>query len=180
MKVDLSQYRNPNYHPGPYWKRMTWHFINALFINSFIPSSTLKITLLRLFGAVIGKGCVIKPHVNIKHPWMLDIGDYTWIGENVWIDNIAPVHIGSNCCLSQGVVIIVGNHRFDKVHFDLTLHPITLNNGVWIGAKSILLPGSILQDQSVITAGSVVKGNIPPDEIWGGNPAHFIKKRNFV
>jgi len=177
MKVDLSKYKNPHYQPGPLWKRATWHVINALFIQSFLPFSNLKILLLKLYGAKIGTGCTIKPGVNIKHPWMLSIGNHSWIGENVWIDNIAPVKIGSHCCLSQGVTIIVGNHRYDKVHFDLTLHPIELEDGVWIGAKSILLPGAHLQEQCVVTAGSVIKGRIPNNEIWGGNPAIFLKKR---
>lgn len=179
MKVDLSKYKNPHYQPGPLWKRAAWHLVNALFIRSFLPFSSIKIALLRSFGARIGHGCVIKPGVNIKHPWMLRMGDYTWIGENVWIDNIAPVHIGSHCCLSQGVVLIVGNHRYDKVHFDLTLHPILIEDGVWVGARSTLLPGCHLAEQCVIHAGSTVKGNVTENEIWGGNPAQFIKKRIF-
>ena len=180
MKVDLSKYKNPHYRPGPIWKRVTWHVINAIFIHSFLPFSSLKIALLKIYGAKIGRGCTIKPGVNIKHPWMLSIGDYSWIGENVWIDNIAPVTIGSHCCISQGVTLIVGNHRYDKSTFDLTLHPITLRDGVWVGAKSTLLPGCQINEQTVITAGSVVKGNIPGDEIWGGNPAQFIKKRTLT
>jgi putative colanic acid biosynthesis acetyltransferase WcaF len=177
MKVDLSKYKNPHYQPGPIWKRATWHVINALFIHSFLPFSSLKIALLKIYGAKIGSGCTIKPGVNIKHPWMLSIGDYSWIGENVWIDNIAPVTIGSHCCISQGVTLIVGNHRYDKAYFDLTLHPIALEDGVWVGAKSTILPGCKINEQSVITAGSIVKGNIPAEEIWGGNPAVFLKKR---
>ena len=180
MKVDLSKYKNPHYQPGPLWKRASWHILNALFIQSSLPFSNLKILLLKIYGAKIGTGCTIKPGVNIKHPWMLSIGNHSWIGENVWIDNIAPVKIGSHCCLSQGVTIIVGNHRYDKVHFDLTLHPIELEDGVWIGAKSILLPGSQLQEQCVVTAGSVIKGKIPNNEIWGGNPAAFLKKRVLI
>jgi putative colanic acid biosynthesis acetyltransferase WcaF len=180
MKVDLSQYQNPHYQPGPFWKRSIWHLINALFIRSFLPFSALKIGLLRMFGAQIGKGCVIKPGVSIKHPWMLHMGDYSWLGENVWIDNIASVHIGSHCCLSQGVVCIVGNHRFDKVHFDLTLHPIHISDGVWVGAMSTLLPGCHLEEHCVIVAGSVIKGQIPSHEIWAGNPAHFVKKRTIL
>ncbi len=180
MNVDLSKYRNPHYQPGPLWKRAIWHVVNALFIHSFLPFSPLKVFLLRCFGAKIGKGCVIKPGVNIKHPWMLKLGDYTWIGENVWIDNIACVQIGSHCCLSQGVTLIVGNHRYDRPKFDLTLHPIEIGDGVWVGAQSTILPGAQLKNMCVITAGSVIKGIIPESEIWAGNPAVFQKKRNLI
>src|SRR3712207_2062095 len=88
--VDLSKYNNDWYsHGASKLKRVVWHFVNVLFfINPLNPISSLKIFLLRIFGAKIGKGVVIKPSVNIKHPWFLTIGNYTWIGENVWIDNL--------------------------------------------------------------------------------------------
>ena len=59
--------------------------------RSWFPISGFKRFLLRLFGAKIGKGVVIKPCVNIKYPWKLRIGNYVWIGENVWIDNLDTV-----------------------------------------------------------------------------------------
>lgn len=73
-----------------------------------------KIWMLRKFGAKIGKGVFIKPLVNIKYPWNLDIGDYTWIGENVWIDNLTQVKIGSNVCISQGAMLLCRNHNYKK------------------------------------------------------------------
>ena len=56
---------------------------------------------MRLFGASVGKGVIINPRVNIKYPWKLVIGSNVWIGEKVWIDNLADVTIGDNVCLSQ-------------------------------------------------------------------------------
>jgi acetyltransferase-like isoleucine patch superfamily enzyme len=58
---------------------------------------------LRLFGAKIGQGVVLKPSINVKYPWHLEIGNYSWIGEGAWFDSLAPIRIGSNCCISQGV-----------------------------------------------------------------------------
>ena len=89
MKTELSKYNNDKYVPGSKLKILLWYFTNAIFfLNPFIPFSKLKISLLRLFGAKIGKGVFIKPRVNIKYPWKLEIGNYCWIGENVWIDNL--------------------------------------------------------------------------------------------
>ncbi len=97
-KTDLSKYNNSWYQPGGNMlSRICWYFINILFfMNPLNPLSGLKVFLLRLFGAKVGKGVVIKPGVNIKYPWLLSIGDYTWIGERVWIDNLAKVTIGRN------------------------------------------------------------------------------------
>ena len=95
MNTDLSHYDNSWYNPGKGgFIRIVWYFINVLFfINPLNPFSCIKVRLLRLFGAKIGKGVVIKPKVNIKYPWRLEVGNYTWIGENAWIDNLANVKI---------------------------------------------------------------------------------------
>ena len=77
---------------------------------SWNPFMTLKVRLLKMFGAKIGKGLVIKNNVIIKQPWYLTIGDDCWIGENVWIDNIDKVSIGSDVCISQGAMLLTGNH----------------------------------------------------------------------
>ena len=57
--------------------------------------------------------------MNIKYPWFLAIGDHTWIGEKVWIDNLAEVAIGANCCVSQGAMLLCGNHNYKKSTFEL-------------------------------------------------------------
>ena len=106
-KVNLSLYDNSWFNTGGSTiKRLLWYFINVLFfMNPLNPSSGLKVRLLRTFGAKIGKGVVIKPSVNIKYPWNLSIGDYTWIGEKVWIDNLVQTTIGANVCISQGAML---------------------------------------------------------------------------
>ena len=94
MKTDLSTYDNSWFKPGSSIKRVFWYFVNELFVrNPLIPSSSFKVFLLRLFGAKIGNKVVVKPKVNIKYPWKLRIGNHCWIGESVWIDNLAEVTI---------------------------------------------------------------------------------------
>src|SRR3982074_538131 len=84
-------------------KQLLWYLVNIIFFkNPFNISSGSKVFLLKLFGATLGTGVVVKPAVNIKFPWKLVIGDYSWIGEEVWIDNLSEVIIGSNVTLSQG------------------------------------------------------------------------------
>jgi len=182
MQTDLSAYNNSWFKPGAgVIKRWLWFYINAIFINSnLIPLPAIKVFLLRLFGAKIGTGVMIKPKVNIKYPWNISIGNYTWIGEEVWIDSLAKVTIGNNVCISQGAYLLTGNHDFTKLTFDLMVENIVLEDGVWIGAKSIVCPGITCFSHSVLTAASIATKNLEAYSIYRGNPAEKIKDRVIV
>lgn len=179
MKSNLSYYDNSWYNPGgSYIKRILWYFINTLFfINPMNPFSFIKVMLLRLFGAKVGDHVVIKPSVNIKYPWNLSIGDYTWIGEGVWIDNLGKVMIGNNVCISQDAMLMCGNHNYKKVSFDLMVGDITLEDGVWIGAKCLVCPGVTLHSHAVLSVASVASTDLERYGIYRGNPAIKIKTR---
>ena len=159
-------------------KQVVWYFINVVFFISPInPSSAIKKFLLRLFGAKIGKGVLFKPGINIKYPWKLMIGDYSWIGEKVWIDNLATVEIGKNVCISQGAMLLTGNHNYSSRTFDLMIQKIILEDGVWIGAHAIVCPGVICASHAVLSVNSVATKNLEIYKIYQGNPAVFIKER---
>lgn len=179
IKTDLSNYDNSWYKPGGgSLKRLLWYFINVLFfINPLNPSSWLKVMWLRLFGAHVGKGVVIKPAVNIKYPWQLYIGDHTWIGERVWIDNLARVTIGNNCCISQGAMLLCGNHNYKRKSFDLIVKPITLEDGAWAGAMSVICPGVTLKSHAVLSVQSVATETLEAYGLYKGNPAVKIRDR---
>ncbi len=177
--VNLSQYDNSWYNAGKNFLIIgLWYLVNeVIFRSGFFPNSSLKCVLLRLFGAHVGKGVVIKPHVNIKYPWRLRIGNYCWIGEEVWIDNLANVTLGNNVCLSQGAMLLTGNHNYKKITFDLMVQSIELHDGVWIGAKTIVCPGVICHSHAVLTVGSVATQNLEAFGIYSGVPAIKIKER---
>lgn len=145
-------------------------------MNHWNPISKSRTFSLKLFGAKVGKSVVIKPGVNVKYPWHLSIGDYSWIGEDVWIDNLADVKIGSNCCISQGAMILCGNHDYKSETFDLIVKPITLEDGSWVGAKSVVCPGVTLHESAILSVGSVATKDLDPNTIYQGNPA--IPKRH--
>lgn len=182
MKTDLSSYNNDWYKPvikASKLKQVTWYLTNIIFFkNSFNTSSGLKASLLRMFGAVVGKGVVIKPSVNIKYPWKLTIGDYSWIGENVWIDNLADVTIGANVCLSQGAMLLTGNHDYTKTTFDLIVKGIVLEDGVWIGARALVCPGVTCRSHAVLASCSVATKDLDAYKIYQGNPAAVVRDRN--
>lgn len=180
MPTDLSAYNNKWYKPGPLLKRILWHYISIIFFRSGIfPFYRLKIFLLTIFGARVGKKVLIKPFVNIRYPWFLVIKDFVWIGENVWIDNLAHVSIGSNVCLSQGAMLLTGNHNYNEAAFDLFVKKIVIEDGVWIGARSVVCPGITCKSHSVLMVGSVAVKDMEEYSIYRGNPAEKIKDRNF-
>ena len=178
-KVDLSKFNNDWYTPGAsVVKRGLWFLINAIFfINPLNPFNGLKTVLLRAFGSRIGKGVVLKPNINIKYPWRLTIGNNVWIGEGVWIDNLAPVFIGNNTSISQGALLLTGSHNYKNVTFDLMVKEIHLEDGVWIGAKSIVCPGVTCKSHSILTVGSVATKDLESYFVYQGVPAEKKRKR---
>ncbi len=177
--TDLSNYTTGSYNPGAgRLKRSVWYLTNMLFfLNPLFTFYGLKRGLLRLFGAKVGKGVVIKPRVNIKYPWNLEIGDFTWIGEQAWIDNLGKVNIGANVCLSQGALLLCGNHNYKRSSFDLLVEKITLEDGAWVGAGSIVGPGVVIGSHAVLSAGSVAGGPLDAYKIYRGNPAVVVRTR---
>ena len=175
----LDRFANPEYDPGgTRVTRLAWYIVNALVFSSWLlPVSAPKRGLLRLFGARIGAGVVIKPRVNIKYPWRVDIGDHTWIGEGVWLDTVGNIEIGSHACVSQGAYFVTGNHDYRADAFDLMVGDIRVGDRAWVGARSIVGPGVELAPGSVVTAGSVVLKSTEPDTVYQGNPAVAVRSR---
>lgn len=177
-RTDLSRYDNSWYKPGPRWKQLLWFLINPLFLNTYLPIPVaLKIWVLRRFGARLGTGVMIKPGVNIKYPWLLTVGDHVWIGEQVWIDNLIDVVIGNNVCLSQGAMLLTGNHDYRRPTFDLVTQSIRLDDGVWVGAKAVVCPGVHCRSHAVLAVSSVATRSLEPYGIYQGNPAVWVRQR---
>jgi putative colanic acid biosynthesis acetyltransferase WcaF len=179
--VHLSAFRNEWYRPGrSRLVQMAWFLVGHPILRlAVLPSSGIRARLLRLFGAKVGSGVVIKPGVRVKYPWLLEVGNHSWIGEDAWIDNLAPVSIGSDVCISQGAYLCTGNHDWSDPAFGLIVRPISIEDGAWIGARSILCPGTTIAECAVVAAGSVVSRHVPAYEIHGGNPAVFLRNRKF-
>ena len=155
-----------------------WYAIKCVvFLSAWPWPSRLKCSLLRLFGARIGRGVVIKPRVNIHFPWKLNIGDFTWIGEEVCILNFEPVTIGAHCCISQRAYLCAGNHDFRRPDMPYRNRPITVADGAWVGAQVFVAPGTVIGCETVITAGSVVAGDQPAQTVCAGNPCIPMKER---
>tara|TARA_B100001063_G_scaffold113364_1_gene105859 strand:- start:473 stop:943 length:471 start_codon:yes stop_codon:yes gene_type:complete len=156
MNIKLSKFNRPLLYKNKF-KFYIWYLINSFFINTFIPFSSLKIILLKIFGAKIEKGVIINSKINVKYPWNLNIGYDCWLGNEVWLDNTEMVTIGNDCCISQGTYIVTGNHNFKKESFDYSGKEVNIGAHSWIGAKSIICPGANIKVGSFIKVGSIVK-----------------------
>lgn len=137
-----------------------WLVISAFTVATWLPGSRWRGWLLSLFGARIGSGVVIKPNVRVKFPWRLSIGDFSWIGEDVWIDNLDLVEIGSHACVSQGAYLCTGSHDWSKETFDLITRPIRVGDHAWVGARAVLAPGTVLQKGGIVVLGGVASGSL--------------------
>ena len=183
MKVDFTHYdaNNKAYAESigaSTIKQLLWFVMGPLLIrNPIIPFSGFRKWVLVLFGARIGIEARIRPGVQIKYPWKLKMGDHVWLGENCWIDNMRDVNIGSHVCISQGAMLCTGNHDYSSSGFELIAKPITLEDGVWIGAKALVGPGITAFSHSVLTAGSIATKNLEAYGIYQGNPAVLAKTR---
>jgi putative colanic acid biosynthesis acetyltransferase WcaF len=155
-----------------------WYIIKCVFFLSSVPwPSRFKSWLLRRFGAEVGQGVYWKPRVNVHIPWKLKIGDHTWVGEEVCIVNFASVTIGSHCCLSQRSFVCSGNHDYRSPDMRYRHAPIVIEDGVWVGAGVFVGPGSVLGTDTVVTAMSVVNGNLEPGWVYSGHPCKAIRRR---
>lgn len=176
---DLASYRPTSFTRGrPAVIYALWLVVDGLLVSSWVPGSWHRRTLLRAFGARIGRGVVIKPRVRVKFPWRLKIGDWSWIGEDVWIDNLGDVTIGENCCLSQGAYLCTGSHDWSRSSFTLIVNPIGVQDGAWVAARASVAPGVTVGEGAILALGSVALKDLPPWTVNVGNPATVVRERS--
>ncbi len=176
--MDLSKYQHSYDSGRSRVVEALWFFAGLPILRcALLPSSAVRRTLLRIFGAKIGAAVVIKPGVRVKYPWLLRVGDHVWLGEDCWIDNLAMVSIGKNVCVSQGAYLCTGNHQWSDPAFALVIRPILVHDGAWIGARAVLGPGTIVGEGAVLGLGSVTTGRVPSYEVHAGNPSAFVCNR---
>jgi len=178
VAMHLDQFDNSSFERGRgKIVEALWLLASEVLVRSWLPGSGLRVRVLRLFGAKIGPGVVIKPHVRIKFPWRLSIGANSWIGEEVWIDNLVQVNIGSNCCISQGAYLCTGSHNWSLPTFDLITKPITVGDGAWICARASVAPGVHVGAGAVLGFGATATRDLEPGQCYGLAQAVLVRPR---
>ena len=133
--------------------------------------------LLRLFGAKIGRNVLIRPTVKILYPWKLTIGDWSWIGDEVTLYNMADINIGKNCVISQKSYLCTGSHDHTKTSFEIFAKPIDIEDEVWVATDVFIAPGITIKTGAIVGFRSTVNKDLPSKMICYGNPAKPMSPR---
>jgi putative colanic acid biosynthesis acetyltransferase WcaF len=139
--------------------------------------SPLRIFLLRLFGARIGRGCLIAGGVRVWVPRNLQMAEYCVLGDGAELYNLAPIKIGANTVISQRAYLCTATHDYTRPDFPLYSKPITIGASAWIATGTFVGPGITVGDGSVVGASAVVTRDVPPWMVCAGNPCRPIKPR---
>ncbi|MBY0424720.1 MAG: putative colanic acid biosynthesis acetyltransferase [Cytophagales bacterium] len=177
---DLSKFKVPQDFRGkPGWYVQLWWTTQALF---FKPSPQIlygwRRFLLRLFGASIGKGCIIRPSAHVTYPWKVTIGDYSWIGDDVVLYSLGEIRIGKNAVVSQKSYLCGGGHDYEALDFPIYQKPIIIEDECWVATDVFVGPGVCIGKGAVIGARSSVFKNVEGGKVYMGNPLRFVKNRS--
>jgi len=178
-KQDLSKFFLPKGFRGrsAAFVQLWWVIQSTLFVLSPQFMYEWRNSLLRCFGAKIGKGVIIRPTVRITYPWKLTIGDFSWVGDNAELYTLGEIEIGSNVVVSQKSYLCAATHDYTKETFDMIDKKITIEDEVWLAADVYIAPGITVKKGALVGARSSVFHDLPAGMICVGSPAKPVKQR---
>jgi putative colanic acid biosynthesis acetyltransferase WcaF len=178
MLVDIeSNRRSRKWSDSELIGRALWAAAHPLFRFSPRIFWGWRATLLRIFGATIGRKVHIYPSVKIEIPWKLAVGDYAAIGDRAIIYNLGKLSIGPRATISQGAHLCGGTHEYKKADMALVKAPITIGEGAWICADAFVGPHVVVGDYAIVGARAVAMRQVDPWTVVAGNPAKHIGPR---
>ena len=166
------------------------HFLKPKFSSFGKHVMILNPQHLKIFGENISIGdyatliCSSDKKIDIS-TWQTDklngsisLGNYILISPGTSIRSAESIDIGDSTMIASDVVITDSDWHgiYDRTDYVATPKPVKIHKNVWIGERSIILKGTQIGENSIIGAGSVVHGDIPPNSIYAGNPAKEVKK----
>jgi putative colanic acid biosynthesis acetyltransferase WcaF len=176
---DLSKFKLPNNFRGRSGLVVQLWWMVDFFFFKLSPQFMYgwRRYLLKLFGAKIGKGVIIRPSVTITYPWKVTIGDYSWIGDDVVLYSLGEIEIGKNAVVSQKSYLCTGSHDYSKLDFPIWAKKITIEDECWLATDVYVAPGITIGKATVVGARSSVFKDLPAEKICIGSPAKIIKDR---
>jgi putative colanic acid biosynthesis acetyltransferase WcaF len=176
---DLEAFRLPEDFRGrPAWFVQLWWMVQSTLLR-LSPQFMYgwRRWLLRLFGAKIGQGVLLRSSVEITYPWKVSIGDWSWIGDNVRLYSLGEIEIGKNVVISQNSYLCTGSHDFCRPAFDIYAKRIRIESESWIAADVFVAPGVRIGEGVVVGARSTVLHDLPSMMVCYGNPARPTRPR---
>ena len=162
-------------------KRALWNVVCLLMFRPF-PTKIFRRWrnfVLRLFGAKIGPLSGVYSSVTITCPWNLELKQNAWIGPHAICDTADKLTVGDNATISQYAYICTDGHDIYHRHHDLITAPIMICANSWVAAGAFVGMGVTIGEGAVVGARAAVFKDVEPWTVVGGNPAKFIKKREF-
>jgi putative colanic acid biosynthesis acetyltransferase WcaF len=178
--VDLRKYDQSDFDRGRGgWYIFLWWFVQAIIFPLTLHNmSGTRCALLRLFGARIGKGVLIRPTARFTYPWKVTIGDYSWIGDDVVLYSLDEIKIGTHCVVSQKSYICTGSHDIKDPAFGLKTAEVAIGNGAWVATDCFVGPGVTIGANAVVGARSSVFTDMPQGQVCWGTPCRPRYARN--
>lgn len=176
MEVDLSRYINRH---GDKFSRLVWEVVWRVFA-ALTPRWMLsgwRRSLLRLFGAKVGRKIRVHGGARVWKPANLTIGDNSWVGDGANLYCVAPIRIGANAVISEDAFICTAEHDISSNRFELKTKAIEIGDMAWIGSRATILPGRKIGVGAVVAANAVVTHDVAPWMVVAGNPARVIRER---
>ncbi|MBQ4057553.1 MAG: hypothetical protein IJD40_01325 [Lachnospiraceae bacterium] len=158
--------------------RCLYYLIVNHFVNH-IPSWIIRKFFYRLCGLKIGKNSRIKMNVIVYRPRDISIGSGTIINEGALLDGRGGLIIGNNVNVSMYAILYSGSHKSYSRTFEYYTSKTTVEDCCWIGTRAVVMPGSYIQRNSILSVNSVFKGKSDVGGIYMGIPAQLVKFREF-
>ncbi|MBP0004254.1 MAG: hormogonium polysaccharide biosynthesis acetyltransferase HpsU [Cyanobacteria bacterium SBC] len=170
--VDLRRYDQSWFDRGRSgWYVLLWWLVQSIaFPLSPHFASGFRCWLLRRFGAKIGRDVLVRPTARFTYPWKVEIGDYSWVGDDVVFYSLDRITVGEHCVISQNTYLCTGSHDLLDRSFGLITKPIVLGHGVWLAADCFVAAGVTIGSNTVVGARSSVFGDLPAGYICLGSP----------
>ena len=156
-----------------------------LFMLRFIGLSPVRVLILRMLGAFIGKDVIlsdIRFTTFYRHGLRkLHVGDSCFVGDEVLFDLGEAVTLEDHSVISHRVMIFThtnigyADHPLTR-HIPASYRPVVFKRGCYLGAGAIVLPGVTIGEEAVVGAGSVVTKDVPSGTVVAGVPARIIKE----
>jgi putative colanic acid biosynthesis acetyltransferase WcaF len=152
-RFSLRDFTGAGYDKGRPWiVQLLWMMASHWLTSHWWCPNSLRVMVLRAFGANIGDGVLIRYNAKIHWPWKLEIGDGSWLGEESWILNLRR---------SPSAAIPAFRSRQDSPTFEFDNAPITIGDAVWVATRATVLRGVRIGDGATVGAGALVVKDVP-------------------